>query len=1083
MLNFIATVQGPALRRSGTRYVADVQDSTRQSRLIPFVFSTDQAYVLEFGHQKIRIMRNEGIVLAPDISILDTNVDPDLDEWKVKTGHGYVDQQGPFRLTTTTTLPAGLSLATNYYITLPHSTTFANGDVALGTERITIADHGYRSSTNRQGPFRLTTNMSLPSGTALQWNTEIDYFIKRIDANTIELYDLITAGTLQTVSAIGGPTFADSNVDTALDTINIDDHGFTDQFGPIELTNSGGGLPEDLAVLTPYFIVLHDKDNFSLSLTAGGSTVGIGTTASGGTHTISGTHTLTATPLYLRQSFALSTEATGITSIVTQTDAGNGTHTITNFDSDSSGDGDLFLEIDTTYQESELADIHFGQSADILYITHPNHPVRKLSRFSNTVWTLDDVAFLDGPYLGIGQGEITDGTTLDASDLAGNRITLTASAAMFRPSDIGRPFRILHGTTWGWGVITGFQTNVLVDVAILSAFSAHDAVTDWRLGAWGESSSLGYPRNVSFFEQRLSFSANPGGPQTFYGSVTADFENMAPTDLDTTIGITDDSSVSYTINSNTVNPIRWMTPIRSLLMGTAAGMWPVQATGFLDPITPTNVLIKRSSKFGTANVTPATMEDLVIYASASKKQVFALGYDNDSDAYISANLTDFADHILLSPVTEMTYAQEPHSIIWAARTDGVLAGCTLVSNQQVLGWHRHVIGGSFRAGSAVVESITVIPTQTEDHDQLWMTVKRTVNGSTVRYIEFMEETFEDGDLLDSAFFVDSGLTRDVPKTITLATAADPVVLTTSLAHGFSNGDEVKIVDVVGMVELNNNSYFITNAATTMSLLLVNGKQTFVDGNVNVAFNEITIAGHGFSDGDRVMLFNVGGTLPGTGIDALTETDVWIVVFVDTDTIQLQNEFGTFEISDATGGGTHSIALTLDGSSFTAYASGGEVRNKTTAISGLTHLVGETVQVSGDGAPQIDKTVDSAGAITIDTASAIVHVGLGYNSDLKTLRIDIPDQAGTTQGMTKAIDKVLVRVDNTVGGKIGPTSSSLVVLLFGYSVMDSPPDLFTGDNTVTFDGGYDIDAQIFIRQDQPLPMTLVALAPTVSIGDG
>lgn len=914
MLNFIATPQGPAIRRSGTRFVAEVQDSSKKSRLIPFVFSTTQAYILEFGHQKIRIFRNEGIVLAPDNSVLHINVDPDLDEWKVKEGHGYVDQQGPFRLTTTASdLPDPLALATNYFITLPHSITFANGDVDTASNEIDLGSgtHGYRSSTNRQGPFRLTTNMSLPTG----MDTETDVYVERVDANEIKLHDAVTGGSQITWSALIGVTI--TSVNAALDTLNIDDHGFTDQFGPIELETTGADLPNGLTVATPYFVILKDKDNFQLSLTAGG-TAETFSDAGTGTHTISGTHTLTPTPTYKRQSFALSTAATGIASIVTQTDTGTGTHTITNYDADSDGDGDLALEVDTTYQESELPDIHFGQSADVLYIAHPSHRVRKLSRFSDTVWTLDNVKFLDGPYLGVSQSEITEGTTFAPAAASGNKINLVASAAMFVPSDIGRLVRILHSTTYGWAEITGFQSNLIVDIAILSVFAASTAVTDWQMGRWGNNTNLGHPRNVSFFEQRLSFSSNPGASQTFYSSVTADFENFAPTDVSSTVGVTDDSAVQYTMNSNRINSIRWMSPMRSLVLGTGGGIWPVQSTQFLDPITPTNVLIKRSSYFGTSSVSPAVIEDLIIYSSASGRQVRAIGYDIDRDSYLSKNLTDFAEHIVLSAVTEITYSQEPHSVIWTVQTDGVLAGCTLVTAQNVLGWHRHVIGGTFGSGSAVVESAVSIPTQTEDHDQLWVIVKRTINSTTKRYVEFMEEPFEDGDALSDGFFVDSGLTA-------------------------------------------------------------------------------------------------------TGVT-------------------------------------------------------------TNPISGLDHLEGEIVQVLGDGAPQTDKTVVS-GAITIDTVTTTsLHVGLGYNSDIKTLRIDAPDQSGTTQGKTKAINEVMLRVDNTVGGKIGPTSSSLTPLLFGYSVMDSAPDLFTGDKTVQFDGGYDEDAQIFIRQDQPLPMTLVALAPEVSIGD-
>lgn len=70
MNNFIPTVQGPALKRSGTRFVKNAKGaSSQQSRLIPFEFSRDQAYVLEFFDNGIRFMRDSGAVLETAVAI------------------------------------------------------------------------------------------------------------------------------------------------------------------------------------------------------------------------------------------------------------------------------------------------------------------------------------------------------------------------------------------------------------------------------------------------------------------------------------------------------------------------------------------------------------------------------------------------------------------------------------------------------------------------------------------------------------------------------------------------------------------------------------------------------------------------------------------------------------------------------------------------------------------------------------------------------------------------------------------------------------------------------------------------------
>jgi hypothetical protein len=116
----------------------------------------------------------------------------------------------------------------------------------------------------------------------------------------------------------------------------------------------------------------------------------------------------------------------------------------------------------------------------------------------------------------------------------------------------------------------------------------------------------------------------------------------------------------------------------------------------------------------------------------------------------------------------VAYAREPNSVVWCVRNDGVLIGLTNVTEQRVFAWHRHIIGGSFGTGDAVVESVAVIPAPDGDpsdvgrtnipHDQVWLIVKRTINDETKRYVEFIEDDFSDTDALEDAFYVDSGLT-------------------------------------------------------------------------------------------------------------------------------------------------------------------------------------------------------------------------------------------------------------------------------------------------------------------------------------
>jgi hypothetical protein len=148
---------------------------------------------------------------------------------------------------------------------------------------------------------------------------------------------------------------------------------------------------------------------------------------------------------------------------------------------------------------------------------------------------------------------------------------------------------------------------------------------------------------------------------------------------------------------------------------------------------------------------------------------------------------------------------------------------------------------------------------------------------------------------------------------------------------------------------------------------------------------------------------------------------------------------------------------------------------TTTISGLNHLEGETVQVLADGSAHPDKTV-SGGAVTLDRSASTVHVGYSYDSKMQTLRLEAGADDGVSQGKIKRIHGVTVRFIDTVGAEVGPGENNLDRIPFRDSsmAMDEAVPMFDGDKEITFPSGYDNDARVFVRQTQPLPMTILAV---------
>lgn len=260
------------------------------------------------------------------------------------------------------------------------------------------------------------------------------------------------------------------------------------------------------------------------------------------------------------------------------------------------------------------------------------------------------------------------------------------------------------------------------------------------------------PSVVTFFEQRLVFGNSNNNPQTLWFSKNGDYLNF-------TVGTADDDALIYTIASNQVNAIRYLSATRVLTVGTSGGEYVVTATSD-GPVTPTTTLIRKYSNYGSAQTEPVQVADVTLFLQRGNRKIREFKYvgDINADAYQAPDMSILAEHITAGGIVQFAYQQEPDSVIWMVRNDGTLVGMTYRREEQVVAFHKHVIGGTFSGGQAVVESIATLPTDTGE-DELYMVVKRTINGATKRYVELMKP-FDFGGSTTGAFFVDSGLSYE-----------------------------------------------------------------------------------------------------------------------------------------------------------------------------------------------------------------------------------------------------------------------------------------------------------------------------------
>jgi hypothetical protein len=149
-----------------------------------------------------------------------------------------------------------------------------------------------------------------------------------------------------------------------------------------------------------------------------------------------------------------------------------------------------------------------------------------------------------------------------------------------------------------------------------------------------------------------------------------------------------------------------------------------------------------------------------------------------------------------------------------------------------------------------------------------------------------------------------------------------------------------------------------------------------------------------------------------------------------------------------------------------------------SVSGLDHLEGKTVAVLADGIVQTQKTV-SSGAITLDTAASVIHVGLPYTSEIEPLDLQGGSIEGTSQGKIKRIHGVALYLYNSMGGEIGQDADTTERIFYKEETDGAGEqlDLFTGiKDDFNFSGDWQLEGRVYIKHDDPLPFTVLSILP-------
>lgn len=226
------------------------------------------------------------------------------------------------------------------------------------------------------------------------------------------------------------------------------------------------------------------------------------------------------------------------------------------------------------------------------------------------------------------------------------------------------------------------------------------------------------PSSVAQYDQRRVFGGSYNNPLKVWFT-NAGYQNLMMYHLPTL----DTDRIEITAVTSDADRIKHIVALDSLILMTGSSELRV-FTQNSDALTPSSIAVRAQSFVGSNNVQPVIVNNLIVYVSQRGGHVRTLGYNYNQQGYVSTDISVRAPHLFDNKdVTSITLCKSPIQVVWAVSSDGKLLGCTFSPEQDQVAWHRHsTVNGKF-------ESVCAISEGTEDH--LYVVVNR--NGT--RYIE------------------------------------------------------------------------------------------------------------------------------------------------------------------------------------------------------------------------------------------------------------------------------------------------------------------------------------------------------------
>lgn len=372
---------------------------------------------------------------------------------------------------------------------------------------------------------------------------------------------------------------------------------------------------------------------------------------------------------------------------------------------------------------AQIQEMKTVQSADTLLLFHKDIQTIKIVRTAHTTWTPSTITYTNIPWYAFSGTTVSEpAATLTPAAATGFDVVFTAGAAVFNSGHVGQ---YLVGKRGGLARITGYTSTTIVKAQIQVDFPAVTAIAagDWELEIGYEpvwSVTKGWPSCGTFHQNRLYVANSGNRPQTLWGSVVTDFFNF-----DIGSGL-DDEAIDSTIDDNRVNAILNVVAGRNLQLYTTGGEFYIPSEQG-KPITP-NLIIVKATSHGSSTIPPLSVGGITVFIETSGKVIREFLYNDLEQNYSARNISLLSSHLINTPVSvavRQSTSISPSDYLYVVNTDGTMAVLCIARDQELLAWTLFQTDGLYE------QVVTV-------GSDVYVTVKRTINGGTVRFIERLD---------------------------------------------------------------------------------------------------------------------------------------------------------------------------------------------------------------------------------------------------------------------------------------------------------------------------------------------------------